>query len=209
MALLDIFKRSSTKKTDVSYGLVSMMQSQEKSDNELSLLTAADRSYEATGDLNKRIHTYENVLSKKTEWNSFNHCMSLAQMYVKAGRNNDAWRYLNQIAMWFSDPKGPQGDISKIRQLQFKILKNEKKYKDAFCTLVAAYAIRSYSATQFAYFNKSKFIKEIKTTAKAIGMTEDQLILFSDEFERQMQRTRLDETKAREFCVKYFKSVQV
>ena len=208
MGILNIFKKPSINKPDITKDLESMKRSLKEDDKQIALLAAADRSYESTGDLSERIRVYESVLHTKTQWNSFNHCMALAQMYVKDGRNNEAWRYLNQIAMWFSNPHGPQGDISKIRQLQFKILKSEKKYKDAFCTLVTAYALRSYSSTQFAYFNKDKFIKEIKTTAKAIGMTEQQLISFSDELERNMQKTRFDETKAREFCVAYFKSIQ-
>ncbi len=175
----------------------------EESDKAIADMHKADAEFEKDGDIEKRIRTYEKYLSNKPQWNSFNFNLSLAKMYVKAGHNDKAWGYLNQMYLWAVDPRAVGGNVSKIRFEQFKILKAEKKYKDAMLMLVSSYVLNAY-AVRDMYFNKSKFMKDAKTTAKVIGFTEEQLVSFADDLERRIKLKRIKESNVQKFCAEYF-----
>ncbi len=163
----------------------------------------ADKVYEQDGDIEKRIKVYEQYLKEKPKWNSFNFNLSLAKMYEKAGRNNDAWAYLNQLYIWSIDPTAIGGDESKIRYEQFRILKSEKKYADAMVMLVSSYLINAY-AIKGIYFNKNKFIKDAKTTAKNLGFNEESLNEFADDLEKKLKSKQLQEKDIQQYCKDVF-----
>ena len=175
----------------------------EDSDKAIIEMHKADATFEKDGDIEKRIRVYEKYLLEKPQWNSFNFNLSLAKMYVKAGHNDKAWGYLNQMYLWAIDPNAIGGNASKVRFEQFKILKAEKKYKDAMLMLVSSYVLNAYSAWDM-YFNKSKFTKDAKTTAKAIGFSEDQLVLFVDDLEKNLKSKKIKEASVKKFCTDYF-----
>ena len=163
----------------------------------------ADAAYEKDGDIDKRIRVYEKYMLKKPEWNSFNFNLALAKMYVKAGRNDTAWGYLNQMYLWAVDPTAIGGDVSKIRFEQFKILKSEKKYKDAMVMLVSSYVVNAYGIRDM-YFNKEKFKKDAKTTAKGIGISEADLSVFADRLEKDIKGRKIKEATVQKYCVDWF-----
>ena len=169
-------KSSQTKsKPSTSSGnsTLSRLEQQTKhADAEIALLQAADRQFENDKDLDKRIAAYESVFHKKTHWNSFNYCMKLVKMYEDAEKNNKAWSLLNKMIGWFATYPNPAAYIPKIRKEQFKILKKEKKYDEALRWLLAAHASFAKNPSEF---NAERFISEAKTTAKGLGMTEEQL----------------------------------
>lgn len=174
------------------------------SDKAIDAMHKADDQYDQDGDINKRIAVYEKYLRVKPQWNSFNFDMALAKMYVKAGRNNDAWGYLNQMYIWSIDPTAVGGDVSKIRFEQFKILKSEKKYADAMVMLVSSYLVNAYEIKDI-YFNKDKFIKDAKTTAKKLGHEEDSLRAFADDFERKLKLRQIQEKDVQQYVAGYFR----
>ena len=174
------------------------------SDKAIDAMHRADDQYDQDGDINKRITVYEKYLRVKPQWNSFNFDMALAKMYEKAGRNNDAWGYLNQMYIWSIDPTAVGGDVSKIRFEQFKILKSEKKYADAMVMLVSSYLVNAYEIKGI-YFNKDKFIKDAKTTAKKLGHEEDSLRAFADDFERKLKSRQIQEKDVQQYVAGYFR----
>ena len=206
MGLFNIFKgKPNQQGHNDQYGAEALQRQTAAADKEIETLQKADEKFKADGNLDARIQVYERILNKRTNWNSFNQCMSLAEMYVKAGKHNMAWTYLNQVLIWFSDPQGPVGDLSKVRKLQFKILKSEGKNADAFSTLVLAYVLSAYTASGAVNFNKEKFIKEVKTTAKAMNLTDQTLTSFTDGLEKLLKRKRISEKEAQEYCAQFLK----
>ena len=173
------------------------------SDKAIADMHKADAAYEKDGNIDKRIRVYEKYMLKKPEWNSFNFNLALAKMYVKAGRNDTAWGYLNQMYLWAIDPTAIGGDVSKIRFEQFKILKAEKKYKDAMVMLVSSYVVNAYGI-QGMYFNKEKFKKDAKTTAKGIGISETDLATFADKLEKNIKNKKIKESTVQKYCVEWF-----
>lgn len=173
------------------------------SDKAIADMHKADAAYEKDGDIDKRIRVYEKYMLKKPEWNSFNFNLALAKMYVKAGRNDTAWGYLNQMYLWAIDPSAIGGDVSKIRFEQFKILKAEKKFKDAMVMLVSSYVVNAYGI-QGMYFNKEKFKKDGKTTAKGIGISESDLAIFADRLEKDIKGKKIKEATVQKYCVEWF-----
>ena len=163
----------------------------------------ADEVYNQDGDIEKRIRVYEKYLNEKPKWNSFNFNLSLAKMYEKAGRNNDAWGYLNQLYIWSIDPTAVGGDTSKVRYEQFKVLKSEKKYADAMVMLVSSYLINAYEIKGI-YFNKDKFFKDAKTIAKKLGRDEESLKAFADDLERKLKSRQLQEKDVQQYCKNAF-----
>lgn len=173
------------------------------SDKAIDDMQKADEVYNQDGDLEKRIMVYEKYLNEKPLWNSFNFNLSLAKMYEKAARNNDAWRYLSKLIFWSLDPTSVGINTSKVRYEQFRILKSEKKYADAMVMLVSSYLLNAY-AIDGIYFNKNKFIKDAKTTAKNIGHDEESLNAFADDLERRLKSRQLQEIDVKQYCKKYF-----
>lgn len=197
------------KKSDYSLETIkaNAKRHQDESNRELLDMQKADEKYKEDGDIEKCISVYERYMSKTPWWNSFNYNLRLANLYFKAGRNDQAWGYTNQMILWAVDPSVPMSnDVPKIRHLQFKILKSEKKYRQAFETLVTSYVINAYGISG-VYFNKEKFIKEIKTTARAIGFSEKDLNDFADDLEKKIKKRVLKENKVRDYCGKYIDSV--
>ena len=173
------------------------------SDRAIADMHKADAAYEKDGDIDKRIRVYEKYMLKKPEWNSFNFNLALAKMYVKAGRNDTAWGYLNQMYLWAIDPTAIGGDVSKIRFEQFKILKSEKKFEDAMVMLVSSYVVNAYGI-QDMYFNKEKFKKDAKTTAKGLGISEPELSVFADRLENDIKGRKIKEATVQKYCMEWF-----
>lgn len=206
MGIFDVFgkkKTATVQSATVKPPVKDINRIIEDSDKAIADMQKADAAFEKDRDIEKRIRVYEKYLLEKPQWNSFNFSLSLAMMYVKAGHNDKAWDYLNQMYLWAIEPNAIGGDVSKIRFEQFRILKAEKRYKDAMLMLVSSYVLRAY-AVRDMYFNKPKFIKDAKTTAKGIGFSEEQLALFADDLEKNIKAKKIKETTVKKYCSDYF-----
>lgn len=206
MGIFDVFgkkKSAPVQNAKVKPPVKNITKIIEDSNKAIAAMQKADVAFEKDGDIEKRIRTYEKYLLERPQWNSFNFNLSLAKMYVKAGHNDKAWGYLNQLYLWAIAPDAIGGDTSKIRFEQFRILKAEKKFKEAMFMRVSSYVLNAY-AVRDMYFNKPKFMKDAKTTAKAIGFTEDQLVSFADDLERSIKTRKINEATVKKYCSDYF-----
>jgi len=93
---------------------------------------------------------------------STSHDFRLVNEYIKVGRFNDAWAYLNELTM-----KHPE-DLSKIRKEQCRIRKKEKKWIDALQFLMMSHASR------YGGFNREAFLKDLKPIASRIPLVDDE-----------------------------------
>lgn len=181
-----------------------LRQENEQRDREFSAqmeeVIAADEEYKKGGDIAKAISVYEKYYSgfSSPQCNSVTRCLRLAELYVKAGKNDVAWGYLNQMYLKSFEP-GRNWDVYRIRFAQFKILKGEKRHKDAFWTLVSSYVLRSDDLPQ-PYFSKNTFLKDAKTTAKGIGLSDEELSSFTDGLERKIMNRALHDADVPKYC---------
>ena len=210
MGLFKIFSSNEPKKTTSRTArskIEELDKILENSDKAIAECQKADEEYNKDGDLGKRISVYEKYFLQKPQWNCFNFCWSLAEMYMKAGENDKAWGYLNELYLWTIDPKcNIHGYNDKVRYIQFKLLKSEKRFKEALVMLVSSYMLNAY-AIQGIYFNKKKFIKEAKTTAKGIGFSDDDLNRFADKLENDLKKKKLSERNAKIFCNSFYSTL--
>lgn len=115
------------------YSIEKHQEEIKKADKEIQTLVSAYDKYKSDQDITSCISVYESVfdLDKTRLWNNFNHCMKLVDIYIKADRRDDAWRFLNKMTIQaIRDSTAPEYEIYKIREKQFTILKKEKKYLD-------------------------------------------------------------------------------
>jgi len=148
-----------------------------KADKEIETLIKASDKYDKDNDLDACIQVYESVLKldKPRLWNNFNYCLKLVDLYLKADRRNDAWRFLNQMTIQAArDSTAPEYEICKIRYKQFGILKKEKKFLDAL-EMLSVYHVLHSNAPAGSQFNIDKYIKDANTTAKGAGLSSEQL----------------------------------
>ena len=178
MSLFDLFnsKRTSQLSKNVNGAVKNDQEKILKADAQIVRLQKANEQYEKDGNLAKKIASYENLLdlNRPLLWNSFNYCLSLVKMYVSADRKDDAWRFLNQMSLAFVEFPAYEDYLAKIRNEQFKILKGEKKFKDALQMLAVSHVLKT-NFPDGTHFDEEKFIKDAKTTAKGAGLSPDDL----------------------------------
>ncbi|MBR1798104.1 MAG: hypothetical protein IJ757_08900 [Clostridiales bacterium] len=211
MGLLNSFQKKPTQasaKKTLSYSIGNIDTIIRDSDKVIAACQKADAEYNKDHDLDKRLAVYEKYFLKKPEWNGFNFCLSLATMYVKSGQNDKAWGYLNQLFIWTIEPGPINGYAYKVRYEQFKILKSEKRFKDAMVMLVSSNILNSEAMVK-PYFNKDKFLKDAKTTAKGIGFSEDSLEEFANRLEKGIISKNLKDSTAQRFCSDYYNYIDV
>ena len=172
------------------------LQSQEDKsfDRDLKKLQSADADYKNDKDLEKVIQTYQSVLNGCT-WNAFNYQKKLASYYVKAERYNDAWKTLQQAQKDSVQRGHGKATVGQIRLEQFKVLKAEKKYKEALDILCRAYVINN---APYGEWNRDSFIKTAKTCAKGLGLTDQQLFDLADVVEKSIKSKDVTEAHIRQ-----------
>ncbi len=204
MGIFSLF--SSREKVDPDQNLkvktAKFKKEQDEVNAQISRLIQADAEYKEDGDLDKRIAVYERILDFKKEqhWNSFNFCIKFVQMYVKADRDDDAWRLLNQMQIKFATFYPQTYYDSKIRYEQFKILKKEKKFVDALHMLALSYALTSFQDDDGHRipFNEEKFLKEAKTTAQGAGISPEDLAQLANLLKKNVKHRNITEQKISE-----------
>ena len=198
-------KQTTRKNSRASSSIEMLRRENERIDREVNKaiaeMDAAARAYSNGGDINKAIAVYEkHVLDlSKLQWNAFNYCLDLAELYVKANKKDAAWGYLNNMFLYSMAHPNNNWLPHKIRFAQFKILKSEKKYKDALFMLVDSYVTNSVGMTR-PYFNRNAFLKDVKTTAKGVGLTEDELMIFTNTLESHIMARTIQPRDVYQFC---------
>jgi len=106
-----------------------------KGDEQLDRILKETQLSKESGDLNNLIKVYEDILLKEGLcFNGKGYYINLAELYLKNGQNDKAWGYLIKLGTG-----NKHHDImDKIKYVQSKILKKEKKYVDALIFQLAA-----------------------------------------------------------------------
>ena len=139
-------------------------------DDLLKIACDAREKYKNDGDIESAIASYEKVMIEADPplKNAQSHAIFLAELYIKNGQNDKAWGYLGLLQTKQLCP------LAKIRGEQAKILKKEKKQKDAIEMILLQHWDRFYE-TEFNYYDHNACMKDIAPSIKALKWSpEDQ-----------------------------------
>lgn len=131
-----------------------------KRNTELEKLAVARQAYKVDNDLDKLISVYEELFVHANPPVKSPDEFELAKLYLKAGQNDKAWRYLNTILL-----RGNTPDYL-IYDQQASILKKENKYLDAAHLYCLCYLSK---AKDIGNFQEDKFTKDIKVCGNKLG----------------------------------------
>jgi tetratricopeptide (TPR) repeat protein len=122
-----IWQRPKFKKTGDNDDYVDkLIEYNKKGDEQLDRIIKETQLSKETENFDNLIKLYEDILLKEGLcFNGKSYYINLAELYFKIGQTDKAWGYLNKIGIKHPDLMG------KIRELQVKILKKEKKYTHA------------------------------------------------------------------------------
>lgn len=162
--------RSSRNSNQYDYKSLERQMAQQQKDLDyqnklLGEVFEAKSRYEEDGDLDAVIEAFEAAFIKADPPCVSSQCFTLVDYYLKAGQNDKAWRYMNKLYTKFPVYRG------RIRNLQAKILKKEKKYSDAIEMYMLCYLIRADGNN---IFDKEKFLKTINVCANKLKLDESQ-----------------------------------
>ena len=136
----------------------------------LRIACDAREKYKNDGDIESAIAAYEKVYYEANPplKNAQSHAMFLADLYIKNGQHDKAWGFLGMLQTKELCP------LSKIRGEQAKILKKEKKHKDAIETILLQHW-NIFFESEYKYFNHNACMKDIGPSIRALKWSfEDQ-----------------------------------
>ncbi len=151
----------------------------------LNEVNAAQAQYKKDGDLDTVICALEKAFIKSNPPCRSSQCMDLAKYYIKAGRNNDAWGYLNSLILSENAP------IDKIRFEMARILKKEDKHVDAIEMIMLGHLKKSEWNRDF---QKDKFLKDIGPSVKKLNWSSEQTNQLADMIEKKISKNNFDES---------------
>ncbi|MBC3797151.1 hypothetical protein [Acetobacterium tundrae] len=139
-ALKEIEKRSIATSLAFDKIMEPINEYNKKGDQQLERLKKETQFSKETGDVQKLIEVYEDVLlNEGLCFNGKGYYINLAELYYKTGQLDKAWGYLNKIGVEHPEL------ISKIRDFQSKVLRKEKKYQDALLfQIISLYCQRGF-----------------------------------------------------------------
>lgn len=155
-------------------------------------------------DFDKAIAIFEKIVEKeKTLFDNGvgSNTINLLDLYYKAQYYDRAWKYSNELIMDYAKTESSNWGI---RYIQCKILKKEKRYKDAMEMLILAYAGKSFSYTDygnsiqyssevFVASNKSKFIKEAMVLGNKLKYDCTKIEYLADFIEKSLGNSEYNE----------------
>lgn len=162
----------------------------EHQDKLLASVWEAREQYKVDNNIDKLIAAYEYAMieAKPPLKNAQSHTMYLAELYIKNNQNDKAWDYLNSILLSHIDL------THKIRFLQCKILKKEKRFVDAMIMLMMGHLFKAQINATFA---KDAFIKEATPIANKLGLNNDNVEYLAYLIENQVKHRNYDDQTLR------------
>lgn len=107
---------------------------------------------------------FEDVLiNEGAKYNAYNHKMLLADLYYKMGDYDKAWGYSNKLFLEESN------SVNKIREFQVKVLKKEKRFKDALALQLSALA---YEGVMYGRPTQEQIEKKLNVLLKKNDLVE-------------------------------------
>lgn len=148
-------------------------------DRLLNIANEARERYKTDGVIEPAIEAYEKVLLKSDPpLVSTAHTMFLADLYIKAEMYDKAWGYLNSL---IGTDRAP---LEKIRHEQARILKKEKRHKEAIEMILLEYLAKSeWNNT----FSRGACMKSIGPSIRALQWTADDQSRCADIVEVQVK----------------------
>lgn len=174
-----------------------MIQEQEYQDSLLRRVNAARERYQKDGDVNAAIKEYEYAFVIADPPCISSQCTKLVDLYMKAGRTDSAWRYLNQI----SSRKGVHRDW--VRLYQAKIQKKDGKDKDAIDLYMRGHLLKAKS---YGSFTRSTFLRDISAPARRLGLSKDDKEQLADILEAQINKGSFSEQAIRQKYREFLKA---
>ena len=128
-------KKPITKKVEEPDNFQKTIERNKKADDQINRINIETQLSKETGDDTNLIKVYEDILLKEGICFVGNsHVIKLAELYYKTEQMDKAWGYLNNLVVG-----NKHADMmDKIKDVQVKILKKEKKYLDALIFQMAA-----------------------------------------------------------------------
>lgn len=170
----DCAKKNELLSSPSIYSLQQELKKQDEIFNrDLARLTKAEDQYEKDNDIEKLISVYEEAFVEgKSSVNSQSRWFKLVDLYIKAGQNDKAWAWLNQLSIQHPDY------MDKIEDKRHKILKKEGRLIDALLSLMASIGYSSGNAGPAAYYQeygRKKFLKNAQPLINKLKWTESDL----------------------------------
>ena len=133
------------------------------------------------GSLDDQIKSYENAfLLSDPPLASTTHELKLAELYIKAEMYDKAWRYLNKL---YNQYIGTAEPIWKVRDLQAKVLKHEKKYDQA----IEMYLLKYVEKGRDFETQEKMIIKDLKPCATKLSWDESRMIQLMSLIEKYLK----------------------
>lgn len=151
-----------------------------------SYISKAREQFKVDNDIDKLIEVYEYAIIKANPplKNAQSHIMYLAELYIKNNQNDKAWGYLNSILL------SHRNLTHKIRFLQCKILKKEKRYVDAMFMLMMGYL---FKAKINSTFSRETFIKDVTPIANKLSLNSNNVQYLAYLIDNQVKNHNYDE----------------
>lgn len=164
MGLFDIFKRNKTIQPEI------IRFPMDEVDVDVKILNDALEKFKHDKNYDDVILTYESILIDKESYLfGTEHAIRLAEFYYADNQHDKAWGFLNKLYLEYMK-NGIQHRIYKVRFIQHKILKKERKYCDALEMLMLSHMER-YRPDNV--FNRERFIKEAIPIFRKLGIYDD------------------------------------
>jgi len=166
------------------YGYRDMQDSLEYQNKLLNKVNAAQEKYKKDKDLDAVIKALEFAFIESDPPCKTSQNMDLADYYIKAGQNDNAWSYLNRLYV------RKEALIKDIRFAQARLLKKEKKYADAIEMYMLGYLDKClWNKT----FQKEMFLKDIRSSVNQLGWNEEITEKLCQILEKQVKDNNNDE----------------
>lgn len=164
----------------------------------LNKVNQAQERYKQDGNIDAVIKELEYAFITANPPCNSSQNLDLANYYIKAGQNNKAWGYLNMLESKLLAP------TEKIRLLQARILKKEKKWADAIEMYMLGYLAKSkWNNT----FQKEMFQKDIQSSANKLGWDNTKIEQLSLMIEKQVKQKNYDGSALVKEFRKYYQSI--
>lgn len=164
----------------------------ERQQEVLNILNKAREKYKIDKNIDAIIKTYEEVvLIEEVDYPRIG-TLYLAELYYKNNELDKAWSHTNWTLL--KEPKS----IVEVRRLQYKILKKEKKYADALCSLMASFMYESEIYERVTELDKIAFSKQCRVTLRKLKIdTEEYFEYLCFLIDRQIKNKTFDESELR------------
>lgn len=173
-----------------------MLQEQKYQDQLLQRVNTARERYDRDGNVDAAIREYEYAFVTAAPPCISSQCTKLVDLYMKAGKTDSAWSYLNLL----SSRKGVHKDW--VRLYQAKILKKEEKDKDSIDLYMRGHLLKAKS---YGSFTRSTFLRDISGPARRLGLSKDDKEQLANIVDGQIRRGIFTEQAIRQKYKEFLK----